>query len=453
MPVTYVVVCAARMPPDHRDLWIREHDAETRAAESGVHDRKTRRVVTRDAPFIGSFVQQRNLVVGVSGDEDRRRTALHRLAIEDRDAARVERDRRVLEPEVAHVGRTSGRGEQVVERFGACFPGEVAVVDDEPVARARHRGARIGVEIKLGAEYAPRFRKHVGVRQRTHAAATAEHLDAYAEPMQRLAEFEADHARAECRHAFRQVRELEHVLVREQPVAEIVPCFRIGGRRAGRDDDGTRVDRRVADCERRVRDEARMAMELVRSGQRIDALRDEADEAVALALHARHYRAAVDRDVAAKAEAREAFDRVGRFRGRDEKLARHAADPRARRPVHAALDQQRGTAGRLRRTVSREARGSGADHRNVRRHFAHHDSLHATRAGRDRGRAPRVGNKKSRRGLRAGKEAYAALRRYASSSFAPPIRRPLTKTCGTVAAPAIAPTALVRIACGSGTSA
>ena len=47
---------------------------------------------------------------------------------------------------------------------------------------------------------------------------------------------------------------------------------------------------------------------------------------------------------------------------------------------------------------------------------------------------------------------HAALRRNASSSLVPPIKRPLTNTCGTVCAPAIAPTALVRIVCGSGTS-
>jgi hypothetical protein len=76
-------------------------------------------------------------------------------------------------------------------------------------------------------------------------------------------------------------------------------------------------------------------------------LGDESDEAVALALHARHHRAAVDRDVAAEAEARESLDRMGRFRGSDQKLARHAADARARRAVHAALDQQRSPTGRL----------------------------------------------------------------------------------------------------------
>jgi hypothetical protein len=157
--------------------------------------------------------------------------------------------------------------------------------------------------------------------------------------MHGLAEFEADDAGAEDNDAFRQVRELEHVFVRQQPITQIVPCRRIGGRRAGRDDDGAGIDRRVADCERRVRDETRITVQLVGSGQRIDALRDEADEPVALALHARHHCTAVDGDLAAKAEAREPLDRVGRFRGSDQELARHAADARARRAVHAALDQ------------------------------------------------------------------------------------------------------------------
>ena len=50
----------------------------------------------------------------------------------------------------------------------------------------------------------------------------------------------------------------------------------------------------VADFERPVVDEARVAADAVGFGNRGHAVEHEADEAVALALHARHHRRAVD---------------------------------------------------------------------------------------------------------------------------------------------------------------
>ncbi len=60
---------------------------------------------------------------------------------------------------------------------------------------------------------------------------------------------------------------------------------------------------RAVDVERAVVDEAGVAADAVGLGNRLDAVEHEADEAVALALDARHHRPAVDRDRAFEAQA------------------------------------------------------------------------------------------------------------------------------------------------------
>jgi len=56
-------------------------------AQAGAHRGKTRGVVAGDAPLVRRFVQQRKIVAGVAGDEDRQLAALQRFAIELRHAA------------------------------------------------------------------------------------------------------------------------------------------------------------------------------------------------------------------------------------------------------------------------------------------------------------------------------------------------------------------------------
>jgi hypothetical protein len=129
----------------------------------------------------------------------------------------------------------------------------------------------------------------------------------------------------------------------------------------------------IVDGQRAIVDEVRVAADVIRLRDRVHAFDHEADEAVALALHARHHRAAVDGHLAVetKAELAPALDAVRRLRRRDQQLAGHAADPSAGRAVGPALDQDGTLARRDRGTVRGEAGGAGPDDSHI-----HADSFH-----------------------------------------------------------------------------
>ena len=229
---------------------------------------------------------------------------------------------------------------------------------------ARHFAVRIGVEVELGAERPARQLEQRRIGQRTDAAAATENLDAHAQTVQRLADFESDHTGPEDRDAFRQRRPLKHVVVDDHPVAERIPCRRMRRRRSGGDDDARRADgQRVADLQCVVVDEPGVATNLVGRRKRFDVVDDKSGETVSLALDAIHHRLAVDGDRARRldAERRETRESVRGFRRRDQQLARHASDARAGRAVGAALDQQRALPGRLDRPVCGKPRGAGTD--------------------------------------------------------------------------------------------
>ena len=188
-------------------------------------------------------------------------------------------------------------------------------------------------------------------------------------------------------------------------------------------------------------------------GNFLDAVQHEADEAVALAPDARHHRAAIDLDrtIHRQAERAEAIDRVRGIRRSDQQLAGHAAHARAGGAVRTLLDEQRSLPGRFRSPVGGKPRGAGADDRHVggeRAHLGGGGGCHG-------GSFKRFGGARlaGPSGRHAGK-VYAAL--FCCTNFstasASPIRWPLTKTCGTVSAPEMAPTARERIVCGSGIS-
>ena len=189
--------------------------------------------------------------------------------------------------------------------------------------------------------------------------------------LERLAELEADDAGAEDGDRGGERVPREDVVVDDEPVLHRVEHRRNEGRRAGRDDDRARLEPpqhlavRAVDLEHAGGDEPCAAVELVVLGDRLDALDDEADEAVALAADAVHDRAAVDLDRGVDAERRRVLGVVGGLAGRDEELARHAADARAGRAVDAALDHHDALGDRGRGAVGREACRARADHGDV----------------------------------------------------------------------------------------
>ena len=198
-------------------------------------------------------------------------------------------------------------------------------------------------------------------------ALAPEQADVDAEPMKRLAELEADHAGAEDRDRARQVVPGEDVVVDDEAIAGGAQQRRDRGRGAGGDDGAAEARCACGGASTSsgpVVDETRVADGSgPPPGSSVDAIEHEPDEAVALALHARHHGLAVDLAAAveAKAEFRPARDAVRRFGGRDEELARHAADARAGGAVRAALDQDGAPSRGGRGAIRGEAGGAGAD--------------------------------------------------------------------------------------------
>ena len=89
---------------DHGDLRVGEHDAQHCTAQALAHFGELRRVVAGDATFIGSFMQDRHIVAHVACNEDRRRAALQRVAIEQRNRVRIQFERRVPDTGIARLG-------------------------------------------------------------------------------------------------------------------------------------------------------------------------------------------------------------------------------------------------------------------------------------------------------------------------------------------------------------
>jgi len=115
-------------------------------------------------------------------------------------------------------------------------------------------------------------------------------------------------------------------------------------------------------AQHRVFDKARHAAQLVLGRDVLHALEHEADEAVALALDARHDLRPVDphRAIDMHAEGPAVRRRMGRLGGRDQQLGRHATHARASRAVLAAFDQQGALAGGARGAIGRQAGRAGA---------------------------------------------------------------------------------------------
>jgi hypothetical protein len=109
-----------------------------------------------------------------------------------------------------------------------------------------------------------------------------------------------------------------------------------------------------------------MAAQFIACRDAVDAIQHEADEAVALAPHARHHGYAVDAlFTGMHAEFRRRVEHVRRLGRRDQELAGHAADPGAGGAVMAAFDHHRARALRPGGAVGHQARRAGADHGDV----------------------------------------------------------------------------------------
>ncbi len=236
--------------------------------------------------------------------------------------------------------------------------------------------------------------------QRADAAAAAEQPHPNAQAVQRLGQFEPDHAGAHHRHRSGKVGPAEDIVVDDQALAQCsAPGRRHRGARPGGDDDAPRLQvpgaGRTVDGQRVRVDEARMPLPALGGRPLLHGVEDKTDKAVALAAHARHHGAAVDVNVGqVHAEAAGMPRRVHHVRRRDQQLARHAAHACASGAIDVALDENHALGVAQSGAVRRHARRAGADDGDVGlcrwcgvRHRCAH-SPRALRPGWSSGRRP-----------------------------------------------------------------
>ncbi len=277
------------------DLRIGKRDAQRRTAQARTHVRVARGVIAGDAALVGRLRQQRALVVGVAADENRAVAALHGVLVEHRHAVVVAHQARVLQAQLVEVGFATDGRQQEVEVFGTAFTVLVLAGDGDLFAVLLHLDD-LGIEaqVELVLEHLARHGQHFRVAQLRHAAAAPENRHAHAQPVQRLAQFQANHAGAGNGDRRRQVVPVKHVVTGDHARTG-APLLGHDRARAGGDDhplgldDGVLVDLQPGRAE-----ETGVAMQLVLGRIVVHRFGDETDKPVALAAYARHHGAAVN---------------------------------------------------------------------------------------------------------------------------------------------------------------
>ena len=204
----------------NRQLRIGEHDRERRAPRARLYVGIARGVLAREPPFVRGLVQERQIVARVAGDEDRMAAALHRRPVEQRDAARIERERCLVEPEPPDVRRASGRRDHEIHARRALYSIRSAVTDDDAVADAldrAHVGGGLERELLLKRLCCVCANRRIAERTDVTAAAEEQHVDA--QPVQRLTELETDDTGTEDRDRAGQIVPRENIVVDDQPIA------------------------------------------------------------------------------------------------------------------------------------------------------------------------------------------------------------------------------------------
>src|SRR6056297_319500 len=203
----------------HRgDLRIGEHHGNRRAPTAGLYIRKASGVGAGDPPLVGGFVEQREFVVGIAGNEYGAVAAAKRIRVELGHAVIVEREARGLQGKAVDVRASTGCGQQVVERLAGLVSVFVAKTHlDAGVGFPHAGGLRVGVQRKLAIEAVQGNLSYLGVLDRTDRTADAEHSHANAQSRERLAQFQADNPGTENRDRTGQVGPVEYFVVGDQP--------------------------------------------------------------------------------------------------------------------------------------------------------------------------------------------------------------------------------------------
>ena len=185
--------------------------------------------------FVGGFVQQRHLCVGVARQKHGQVTDLLGLRVDGGHAAFVQRHAQGFQSQVFDVGHAAHGGDDLVHHHAV---GAAADLDAARHLAQLGRGA--GVQQHFLLEQGGQLGVEGGVFQAGQVGTGGEggHLNAQAG--QRLRNLHANHSHADHGHARAQRGLLEQGVGGEDAVAKGQPFIRHAGARAGGDDDAAR---------------------------------------------------------------------------------------------------------------------------------------------------------------------------------------------------------------------
>ena len=274
---------------DRSDLRIGEHHANHAAAQAFADVGKAACIFAGNLALVGRFMQQRQLVGRIAGNENVRHAGLHGARVGNRHAARIAFNLDIFQTDIIDIRAAAGGSEQIVRHKHAAF----AVVRPFhfyfAVCIERDLSFGIQVQRQLCAEnFFGLFGNH-GVGNTADGAAHAENFHAHVQAFQCLAQFQTNHARAEHGNAFRQRVPREHVVVHDAFVAQGFPLRENGRARTGGDDDAVGVDLRVVvNLHGVFVQQARVAHDAFAFVPSQHVFHHEADKTVAFCFHTRH---------------------------------------------------------------------------------------------------------------------------------------------------------------------
>ena len=185
--------------------------------------------------FVGSFVQQRHLCVGVARQKHGQVTDLLGLRVDGGHAALVQRHAQGFQSQVFDVGHAAHGGDDLVHHHAVG-----AAADLDAAGHFAQLGRGAGVQQHFFFEQGGQLGVEGGVFQAGQVGAGGEggHLNAQAG--QRLRNLHANHSHADHGHARAQRGLLEQGVGGEDAVAKGQPFIRHAGARAGGNDDAAR---------------------------------------------------------------------------------------------------------------------------------------------------------------------------------------------------------------------
>jgi hypothetical protein len=152
----------------------------------------------------------------------------------------------VFQPKLVHVRAAADGRQQVAEMLGVLVAVGVLAGDGQAIALLLdldHLGFEAHVQF-VGHGAAGHV-QHLRIAELRHAAATAEDGHAHAEAVQRLPQFQSDHAGAGHGHGFRQVIPVKHLVAADHARTGRAPFVRHDGRGAGGNHEALGLDQRV----------------------------------------------------------------------------------------------------------------------------------------------------------------------------------------------------------------